>query len=175
MAARNRGARRFHGLRCALRYGPVLASSHRPMMPCRSFSDWNIQSHANLNTEHLKLNTPLAAPWHHRSTPSMAPGLSCADRPWIGVPAASHSSLECAGQAFSNFTPEQRWNTHPMFRRVDTGLASVECNARRLDFQFNPNLFCQEFHLSIVGYLHPPTNAFALPRLPLAQKNAPFL
>ncbi len=30
-----------------------------------------------------------------------------------------------------NFTPKQRWNDHPVFRRVVTGFASVTINARR--------------------------------------------
>ena len=40
-----------------------------------------------------QLFIPPPLPWHHRSTPSMAPGRSCADRPWIGVPSASCSSF----------------------------------------------------------------------------------
>jgi len=45
----------------------------------------------------------------HPWLPSMAPGLSCADRPWIGV----LFIFERNGQRFSNFTPEQRWNVFP--------------------------------------------------------------
>ena len=54
-------------------------------------TDRNVHRTAFVLTK-LQLPTPL--PWHHRSTPSMAPGRSCADRPWIGVPSAFHSSTE---------------------------------------------------------------------------------
>jgi hypothetical protein len=61
----------------------------------------------------------------------MAPGLSCADRPWIGVPSAFCSSLVANAARQWNFTPKRRWNDHPVFRRVETGFASVTINARR--------------------------------------------
>ena len=90
---RQRDGAAFRGLRCAIGYGPVLASSHRPMMPRYSFGDGTCVGDSFL-IRNSQFFIPPPLPWHHRSTPSMAPGRSCADRAWIGVPSASCSSFE---------------------------------------------------------------------------------
>ena len=52
--------------------------------------DWTTERNVHRTAFVLtKLQLPTPLPWHHRSTPSMAPGRSCADRPWIGVPSAT--------------------------------------------------------------------------------------
>ena len=77
---------------------------------------------------------------HPRSLPSLA---TARIRPWPGpvIAPTVHGSacLRHLNLSFNPMTsrsqtshPNNRWNIHPMFRRVETGLASVTLNARRL-------------------------------------------
>ena len=122
---RQRGARRFPwpALRHPLR--PGVAALHRTMMPRYSFGVGTCAGDL-FHTPHSDFHIGSPLPWHHRSTPSMAPGLSCADRPWTGVPAASLFIFDRNGQTFWCLMPRRfRWNVHPVFRRVVESIASI--------------------------------------------------